>query len=62
MFLDDYFINELKIPADYIDGFVVFASEKPKLATAVEEKNKTLVKFLLAELAVDYKKMLADGE
>lgn len=58
MFDESYFINELKIPSDYVNGFVVYAAENDKITNAVSTKNKTLVKFLLGELAVDYNKMI----
>lgn len=62
MFEEDFFINELKIPQAYVNGFVVFAAEKEKIANAVMAKNKTLVRFLLGELASDYTRMIKDEE
>ncbi|MCG2610733.1 hypothetical protein LZZ90_04350 [Flavobacterium sp. SM15] len=60
MFDKEYFTEEYKIPEEYIDGFVVYASEKPKIMDAVKQKNKLLTAFLLGELAEEYKKMIAE--
>lgn len=62
MFDAEYLRNEFKIPEDYIDGFVVYASENEKVAKAVKDKNKTLTAFLLGGLADEFNKMLADGK
>ncbi|KGO88791.1 hypothetical protein [Flavobacterium suncheonense] len=62
MFDADYLMTEFKIPEDYIDGFVVFASENPKVAKAVKDKNKTLTTFLLGGLAETYNKMITDAK
>ncbi len=58
----EYLMTEFKIPEDYIDGFVVYASENEKVAKAVKDKNKTLTAFLLGGLADEFNKMLADGK
>ncbi|WP_313808448.1 hypothetical protein [Flavobacterium sp.] len=62
MFDADYLMSEFKIPEDYLDGFVVFASENQKVAKAVKDKNKTLTTFLLGGLADEYNKMIADAK
>lgn len=54
MFTYDYLLKDLKIPEDYIDGFVFFIVEDEKFMQAVLNKNKTLGAFLLAELASEY--------
>lgn len=60
MFDRDFFVEEYKIPEEYIDGFVVYASEKPKIMDAVKQKNALLTSFLLGELAVEYNKMITE--
>ncbi|MEW5674906.1 hypothetical protein ABGT15_01170 [Flavobacterium enshiense] len=62
MFEAEYLIREFDIPEDYIEGFVFFVAEKPKVMDAVKAKNKTLTLFLLGELAVEYKTMLQDAK
>lgn len=62
MFDEDYLINELKIPTDYLEGFVVYASENKEVASAVKAKNRTLASYLLVGLAAKYNKMIADAK
>lgn len=59
---EDFFIKELKIKKEYIDGFIVYASENPKVKQALKEKNKTLVTFLLGGLASEYNKLVNDAK
>lgn len=60
MFSEDFLINEFNIEKEYLDGFIVYASENPKVAQALKEKNKTLVTFLLGGLATEYNKLVAN--
>lgn len=53
-FDDNYFIEKLKIPADYVDGFKYYAVEDNALSEAIKAKNKTLMKFILNELAIKW--------
>lgn len=62
MYPEEYLIQEFKIPAEQVEGFLVFASENKKIATAVRQRNKTLTTFLLADVAQDYLKRIADGK
>lgn len=59
MFDQSFFIDELKIPSDYLYGFYVFASENQGLAKVIEQKNKWLIKFELMKLAHEYSKQLS---
>ncbi len=62
MFDEDFLIKELNVKQEYLDGFIVYVSENPKIKQALKERNKTLVAFLLGELAVEYNKMVADAK
>ncbi|CAM3535195.1 hypothetical protein [Flavobacterium saliperosum] len=62
MFDGDFLIKEFNIQKEYIDGFIVYASENPKVKQALKEKNKTLVTFLLGELATEYNKFFANAK
>lgn len=62
MFEAEHLMQEFNIPEDYLEGFVFFVSEKPKVMDAVKAKNKTLTLFLLGELAVEFNEMLADAK
>ncbi|MHC0446035.1 carboxypeptidase-like regulatory domain-containing protein [Flavobacterium sp. 3-218] len=59
MFSLDHFIDRLKIPADYVKGFEYYAIENDKFTAILNSKNKTSTEFLLGELAVKYKEMIA---
>lgn len=60
LFEDDFYIVNLKIPVDYISGFQYFCVEDPELVTAIKSKNKTLIKFLIVNLAEKYNKISKD--
>ena len=49
-----FFIDILKIPADFVKGFQYYAVEDEKFAAAINAKNKTSATFILGELATQY--------
>ncbi len=57
-FEEDYYVNTLKIPADYIKGFHYFLIEDTDFVRALKAKNKTLTQFLIKGLALKYKDSL----
>ncbi len=57
VFEDDYYIDVLKIPQEYIRGFQYYCVEDKDLEAALISKNKTLIKFLIIPLAEKYNKM-----
>jgi hypothetical protein len=59
LFGDKYFTETLKIPEDYIKGFQYYVVEDLKFAEAIKAKNKTMATFIMNELAVNYKELLA---
>ncbi len=59
LFEDDYYINTLKIPADYVKGFQYFCVEDNKFAASLRSKNKTMTMFLIVPLAEKYNKIIA---
>lgn len=60
LFEDDFYIDQLKIPADYISGFQYYCVEDATFVSAIESKNKTLAKFLIGILAEKYKNINKD--
>ena len=52
-----YFIETLKIPEDYVDGFLFYIVDNPRFEKAMKAKNKTMAAFILSELAVEYLKL-----
>ena len=59
MFNTDHFVRNLSIPIDYVKGFEYFAVENESFTKILNTKNKTTTEFLLAELAVKYKEIIA---
>jgi hypothetical protein len=53
----EYFTKTLKIPEDYVDGFLFYIVENERFVRAMKDKNKTMVTFILSELAVEYLKV-----
>lgn len=59
MFSMDHFVNRLKIPLDYVKGFEYYAVDNERFTAILNSKNKTSTEFLLGELAVKYKEIIA---
>lgn len=59
MFTLDHFVERLKIPVEYVKGFEYYAVENEKFTKILNSKNKTSTEFLLGELAVKYKEIIA---
>ena len=62
LFEDVVLVNRLEIPADYIKGFQYFLVENKRFVQLVEGNNTTLRDFVLTQLAIKYKKMMANEE
>lgn len=63
MFNEGYLKNTLKIPSEYIDGFLYYAVENKKFTIVLETKNKISIEFLLVKLAEKYNAIiLSDTE
>lgn len=58
MFKEEYFLENLKIPKDYLRGFWYYAIEDPKLVEALNSKNKIMSRFIFSDLAVKYLEIL----
>lgn len=52
-----YFIETLKIPDEFVDGFLFYIVENEKFVNAMKDKNITMATFVLSELAVEYLKL-----
>jgi hypothetical protein len=59
MFDRDHFINTLHLPLDYINGFKYYVVENKRFTQILESKNLTTIEFLIGELAVQYKEVIA---
>lgn len=58
LFKEEYFLENLKIPKDYLRGFWYYAVEDPKLVTALNAKNKIMARFIFSDLATKYLEIL----
>jgi hypothetical protein len=56
LFEDKYFIETLKIPEDYVEGFKYYIVEDAQIRDALNKKNKTMAKFLMSGLANQFLK------
>ena len=57
-FENQYYTNELKIPEEYIKGFHYYLIENDEFVKALLAKNKTLMKYLLPKLALNYNSII----
>jgi hypothetical protein len=58
-FTADYFVNTLKIPAEYVKGFHYYSVDNAPVVAALKYKNKTMTAFLMGELATKYKEIIS---
>jgi hypothetical protein len=54
----EYFTINLKIPQEYVKGFWYYAIQEPRLVNEINSKNKSMAKFIFAELATKYLELL----
>ncbi|MBK0370353.1 peptidase associated/transthyretin-like domain-containing protein [Flavobacterium agrisoli] len=59
MFDQHHFVNRLQIPTEYVKGFKYYVVENKYFTRVLDSKNKTATEFLLGELALKYKDILA---
>ena len=52
--------NELKVPAEYVKGFVVYAAEDKVIVNALDAGDDGHVKLLLATLAIKYNQLISN--
>ncbi|WP_045967497.1 hypothetical protein [Flavobacterium sp. 316] len=50
----EYIINTLKIPEEYVDGFLFYVVEDERYVDAMKNENKTMATFILGQLASEY--------
>lgn len=58
-FPEDFYINTLNLPSIYVQGFLVYASENPKVAQCLKDKNSNALRFALIDLAFHYKELIS---
>jgi len=60
IYTEDDIVIKLKIPQEYVNGFIFYAVENKYFVKALKEKNIEMAKFLLNGLAVKYNKLVKD--
>ena len=56
-FSNEYLIETLKIPEEYVAGFLFYVVEDKRFANEMKNENKTMATFILGELAEEYLKL-----
>lgn len=54
LYKDEFYIETLKIPKDYISDFHYYIIEDKNFVTALNKKKKTMMLFLITKLAEEY--------
>lgn len=54
LYNDTFFIEKLKIPSDYVKGFLFYVSDDEELKKVLVTKNKTKIEFILIKLSNSY--------
>jgi len=62
LYTEQEVIDELKIPSEYVQGFLFYAVEDAACAKALKDKNDDFSKLLLMELAKKYIVALNNGK
>ena len=58
-FDENYYIENLKIPIQYVDGFKIYIIENDKFASQLKNNNVPMMTFLIIDLANKYKEIIA---
>ncbi len=61
-FDEKYFSSTLKIPPEYVEGFLYFAVEDEKLVQLFAEKKRILIQFQMSVIATQYLKIISTNE
>lgn len=59
MFEGNHFIEDLKIPKEYVKGFQYYIVENERFTTILNSNNKITTDFLMGELAIKYNDIIA---
>lgn len=61
-FDNSFFVEKLKIPENYVKGFVYYISDNEELRKVLETKNMIQLEFTFTKLATEYKTLLKEKE
>jgi len=60
-FEDEFYVNSLKIPLDYVKGFKYYIVDNDNFLTILKSKNKTKIEFKMGELAIKYNEIISSA-
>jgi len=58
---DEFYVNSLKIPLDYVKGFKYYIVDNDNFLTILKSKNKTKIEFKMGELAIKYNEIISSA-
>lgn len=61
LFEDEFYVNSLKIPLDYVKGFKYYIVDNDNFLTILKSKNKTKIEFKMGELAIKYNEIISSA-
>jgi len=61
IYVEDQIESELKVPKEYVHGFMFYVVEDAAFVAALKDNNKELAKLLLIDLSKKYNTLLAQG-
>lgn len=53
-FQKEYIVDKLKIPEEYVEGFLFYVVEDSRYVNVMKGDNKTMATFILGQLATEY--------
>lgn len=59
LFEDEYYVNTLKIPTEYVEGFKYYIVENEKFTAVLKSRDKTRIEFAMVPLAEKYNEIIA---
>jgi hypothetical protein len=59
LFSEDFFIKKFNIPREYVEGFKYYIVEDRSVVSALTEKNKPMLEFLISAIAIKYNEIIA---
>jgi len=62
IYTEESIVAQLKIPLEYVRGFIYFVVENKHVANAIKDKNETMAKFLMSGLAGKYLSLLNSND
>lgn len=62
LYTEEDIVSKLKIPLDYVQGFIYYVVENKYFAKAIAEKNNEMARFLITGLAGKYLLLLQDDK